>query len=68
MAILAKYHANGDEQDELVLNEMLEIKSHIKAEREISTSWMALIKTPGNRRRMIVITIVAAGAILNGSM
>ncbi|KAK7030371.1 hypothetical protein VNI00_014115 [Paramarasmius palmivorus] len=67
LAILAKYHANGDRTDELVVNEMLEIKSHIKAEREVSTSWLALVKTPGNRRRMIVVTIVAAGAILNGS-
>ncbi|KAL0573631.1 hypothetical protein V5O48_008327 [Marasmius crinis-equi] len=67
LAILAKYHANGDESDELVVNELMEIKSHIKAEREVSTSWLALVKTPGNRRRMVVVTIVAAGAILNGS-
>ncbi|ESK89200.1 sugar transporter [Moniliophthora roreri MCA 2997] len=67
LAILAKYHANGDRTDELVANEMLEIKSHIKAEGEVSTSWGALVKTPGNRRRMVVVTTVAAGAILNGS-
>ncbi|KAG7095351.1 hypothetical protein E1B28_006111 [Marasmius oreades] len=67
LAILARYHANGDETDELVVNELLEIKSHVKAERGVSTSWMALVKTPGNRRRMVVVSIVASGAIMNGS-
>jgi hypothetical protein len=64
--ILAKYHANGDRDDELVKRELEEITDTIRRVEATSSSWTSLIQTPGNRRRMVVITIMALGTILNG--
>jgi MFS family permease len=53
-AILAKYHAGGDTSSPLVNYEMVEISSAIEAEKEAhnSSSYLEMIKTPGNRRRL----------------
>ncbi|KAK7056690.1 hypothetical protein VNI00_002407 [Paramarasmius palmivorus] len=67
-AILAKYHANGDRGDELVQREFEEISDILRAQNTSSSSWASLVKTPGNRRRMAVMTIMALGSILNGVM
>ncbi|EGO00445.1 hypothetical protein SERLA73DRAFT_107562 [Serpula lacrymans var. lacrymans S7.3] len=58
---LAYYHANGNEQDPLVEYEFEEIKAAIKFDREVASNvgWMSLIKTPGNRKRMRIITALA---------
>jgi hypothetical protein len=53
---LAKMHANGDEQDELVQVEFNEIKTY-----------RSLFRTPGNRRRLLVLVVTAMGTQLNGS-
>ena len=52
--ILAKYHASGDISSPLVNYEMIEISSAIEAEQEAhnSSSYLEMIKTPGNRRRL----------------
>jgi MFS family permease len=52
--ILAKYHAGGDISSPLVNYEMIEISSAIEAEQEAhnSSSYLEMIKTPGNRRRL----------------
>lgn len=64
MAILAKYHANGDEDDELVRYEYNEICMAIQLEEENSkTSFMDFTKTPGNRRRLLVLVTMATGTV-----
>ncbi|GJN80089.1 sugar transporter [Purpureocillium lilacinum] len=60
--ILAKYHANGDTEDELVLHEYNEICYAIQLEEENSkTSFRDFVKTPGNRRRLLVLLTMATG-------
>ncbi|KAL0576167.1 hypothetical protein V5O48_005808 [Marasmius crinis-equi] len=68
LEILARYHANGDRNDQLVQNEMEEIMTNIQKEKENRlTGWMALIKTPGNRRRMLVLTLCSTGVVFTGN-
>ncbi|PPJ59036.1 hypothetical protein CBER1_01670 [Cercospora berteroae] len=53
---LAKVHANGNLEDEVVLIELQEIKDTIILEKEIEgNGWLQLFKTPGNRRRLIIL-------------
>lgn len=58
---LAHYHADGDETDALVLYEFNEIKAGIELDRTVAANvgWSALWKTPGNRRRMLIIIALA---------
>ncbi|KAH7414401.1 sugar transporter [Phaeosphaeria sp. MPI-PUGE-AT-0046c] len=55
-AILTKYHAGGNAQDPLVAYQMTEIEATIKAEKDVSasTSYLDMIKTQGNRRRLLI--------------
>ncbi|KAH7106336.1 hypothetical protein BKA62DRAFT_611906 [Auriculariales sp. MPI-PUGE-AT-0066] len=55
--ILARYHANGDTRDALTLFEYTQILAAIRLEKEINhqTSYLTLFKTPGNRRRMLIV-------------
>ncbi|KAJ3567404.1 hypothetical protein NP233_g6387 [Leucocoprinus birnbaumii] len=61
-AILAKYHANGnDVRDPLVVFEIAQIRHALRMEEEInkSTSYLSLFSTPGNRKRMRIIIAIA---------
>lgn len=54
--VLAKVHANGDHNDEVVLLELQEIKDTITLEKEFEgNGWLQLFKTKGNRRRLIIL-------------
>lgn len=54
--VLAKVHANGDLNSEVVALELQEIKDTIKLEQEFeSNGWLELIKTKGNRHRLIIL-------------
>ncbi|CAK9782345.1 unnamed protein product [Cutaneotrichosporon oleaginosum] len=67
--ILAKYHANGKMDDELVLWELREIEQSIKIEQAAkSTTFSTFFKTKGNRWRLgiIVTTGLAAQWVGNG--
>lgn len=67
LTTLAKMHANGDEQDELVLVEFNEIKTGLAADREKkSNTYRSLFQTPGNRKRLLVLVVTAMGTQLNG--
>jgi len=56
MDILAKVHANGDHNDELVQLEFVEIRDTLKLEKEVEgNGWLELVKTKGNRRRLIIL-------------
>jgi hypothetical protein len=57
--ILAKYHANGDETDELVLFEFHEMKEVLLREGREAVSWRTALSTPGNRKRFLMITLVS---------
>ncbi|PWY69341.1 sugar transporter [Aspergillus eucalypticola CBS 122712] len=55
-AILTRYHAAGDESSPLVAYEFSEITSTIHAEQEAhsSGSYIEMVKTPGNRWRLMI--------------
>ncbi|KAG6335510.1 hypothetical protein ID866_3582 [Astraeus odoratus] len=66
--ILAYYHADGNELDPLVQYEFQEIKAEIEFDRSgANTSWKSLFSTPGNRRRMRIITAIALFAATSGN-
>jgi len=54
--VLADVHANGNFDDEVVQLEMAEIRDTLVMEKELEgNGWMELIKTPGNRHRLIIL-------------
>ena len=59
--ILCKYHANGgDEHDPLVVLEMAQIRHAVRVDKETGAmSWAALVSTPGNRKRMMIVIALA---------
>lgn len=58
--MLARYHANGDMEDELVQFELQEIKEAIETERSSAAgvSYTTFLKTPGNRHRLGILIMV----------
>ncbi|KAK5938610.1 hypothetical protein PMZ80_008800 [Knufia obscura] len=60
LQVLAKVHANGNAQDEMVQCEFIEIRDTLQLEKEVeSNSWLELVRTKGNRHRLII--LVTAG-------
>lgn len=56
LAILGKYHANGDTSDPLVQWEYQEICTALAKEREMKkTSYLDFFRTRGNRKRLFVL-------------
>lgn len=56
--ILAKYHANGNTDDEFVRSELFEIRRTIKLEKMAShQNWDVFLRTPGNRKRLLIIIL-----------
>lgn len=54
--ILAKYHARGDTEDEVVQIEYQEIQQTLALEQQFEgNSWSELWRTPGNRHRLIIL-------------
>jgi len=54
--VLAKAHAHGNIDDELVQIEYLEIRETIALEKEFEgNGWLQLFKTKGNRHRLIIL-------------
>lgn len=55
MAVLVKYHAEGDETSEFVKAEYVQIEKTLELERETeNVGWLQLIATAGMRRRMLI--------------
>lgn len=57
LAILTKYHAEGDTDSPFVRAELAQIQTTLELERTNaarSTSWTHLVSTPGMRRRLII--------------
>lgn len=61
LEILAYYHADGDEKDEVVQLEFTEICTSFALDKEAHTSsrYVDFLKTEGNRRRIGIITALA---------
>ena len=60
LKILADVHANGNQDDELVQTEFVEIRDTLRMEQEFeANSWKELIRTKGNRHRLLI--MIAAG-------
>ncbi|KAI1742654.1 general substrate transporter [Xylaria scruposa] len=67
--VIVKYHAEGDENSEFAKAEMAEIKTTIAIELEHSKrSWMDLVSTAGNRRRLLIGALVGIMSQLSGNV
>ncbi|KIK53837.1 hypothetical protein GYMLUDRAFT_232575 [Collybiopsis luxurians FD-317 M1] len=68
LKILANYHANGDTEDELVQREFHEIVEHVQRDKDAdNTCWKNVLRTSGNRYRMLVVTLAVCGSLILGS-
>ncbi|KAK2765790.1 aflyb hxta hexose transporter [Colletotrichum kahawae] len=58
--VLAKYHANGFESDQLVQAEYDQICCSLENEKhQQKSSWMAFIQTAGNRKRLFIVVVTS---------
>ncbi|KAJ6131585.1 hypothetical protein N7523_001291 [Penicillium sp. IBT 18751x] len=58
--ILVKYHASGERNDPFCAFEFHEIQETIRMEKENSRNgWPVLVKSPGNRKRLLLIVLVS---------
>ncbi|RDW74608.1 uncharacterized protein DSM5745_07270 [Aspergillus mulundensis] len=58
--ILVKYHGNGDQNDKFCEWQYREIQNTISIEKETTgNSWALLVRTPGNRKRLLLIALVS---------
>lgn len=63
LRILAQEHANGDIDDELVRYEFDEIRQALELEKETQNCrYTDFLKTPGNRRRLLVLITMGTGS------
>lgn len=68
LAILVKYHAEGDADSLLIKAEMEQITSTIKLEMDSAKqSWWSIVSTPGMRRRAIVSIFLGLFTQLSGN-
>jgi len=68
LAVLAKYHANGDLNDDMVQYEFTEIKETIELEAKLGkTNISELWATRGNRRRMLICIFAGLFSQLSGN-
>ena len=59
LAILAKYHASGNEQDEVVQLEYAEITSALAMEKQAQAfGYLDFFRTAGNRHRFLIIITI----------
>lgn len=67
-AILTKYHAEGEENDELVEIEYFEMKRVIEADLAANKmTWRALVSSPGNRRRLLLVLMLGVFSQWSGN-
>jgi len=61
LEVLAYYHADGNEQDPLVIHEFQEIKNSIEIDKAVASNvgWSSLFSSPGNRKRVRIIVALA---------
>jgi len=68
LRVLAKAHARGDDQSELVQIEFKEIHETIKLEQEFEgNGWTELFKSKGNRHRLVILVSLGLFSQLSGN-
>lgn len=65
--ILVKYHANGNEDDELVNLSFHEIKIVIERDMANKTTWAAFWSSKGNRRRAVLMLMLGVFSQWSGN-
>jgi MFS family permease len=59
-SIYLQYHGNGDPNNDFVRAEFAEIQETLRLERDSSNQgWIIFLKTPGNRRRLLLIVLTS---------
>jgi hypothetical protein len=57
---MVRYHANGLDGDELVCSEFARMCASTAVEAQNNTTgWLALLATPGNRKRLVLSVVIA---------
>lgn len=57
--MLVKYHAGGDANSKLLAFELAEIEASLEVEKTQKMSkWLDFLRTPGNRRRLMLMTLL----------
>ncbi|RXK40425.1 hypothetical protein M231_02258 [Tremella mesenterica] len=60
LSILANFHANGDKDDELVVNEFREVVLAVELDRQAAqSSYLDFFRTKGNRKRLWLVCWVS---------
>ena len=59
--ILTKYHAEGEEDADIVRFELAQIKETLEAEKSVRSPWRAWIETPANRHRLLITVTLGFG-------
>lgn len=70
LAILVKYHAEGDETDPLVISEYHEITAALSQEAEMKgtiANYLQLLKRPGMRKRLMIMIWAAICSQMSGN-
>lgn len=68
LAMLTKYHGNGDPNSELVSLEYEEIRQTLEFEKSVQkTEFKALVATKPNRRRLAIVVAVGVFCQLSGN-
>lgn len=69
LAFLIKYHGNGDENDSFARWEYTEIRETLRMEKAAAANngWYELVRTPGNRKRCILIVCTAIFSQCSGN-
>ncbi|KAH8658542.1 general substrate transporter [Ilyonectria robusta] len=67
LKVLAKYHANGNQDSRLVRFEMLEIQATLEEEKkQKAIQWSEFVRTKGNRKRLTILLFIGYAAQLSG--
>lgn len=65
--MLARYHANGDQDSRLVRFEMLEIQATLEEEKkQKAIRWSEFVRTKGNRKLLTILLFIGYAAQLSG--
>jgi hypothetical protein len=68
LAILVKYHGEGDSNDAFVKAEYAEIHATLELELEHSKSkWIEMINTKGNRKRTLIAICIGVFTQMSGN-
>jgi hypothetical protein len=69
LAFLIKYHGNNDPQNEFAKWEFSEISETLRLEKAAAASngWSELVRTPGNRKRCMLIIATAIFSQCSGN-